>query len=419
MNKIRNIKGTKDLLPDETFIWQEIEEKIHHFNQQFGYKEIRTPAFEESDLFKRGVGSETDIVNKEMYSWIDQGGNNLTLKPELTAPVTRAYIQHELGKSNPINKLYYIDALFRRERPQKGRQRQFHQFGVEVFGSEFPEQDAEIIIMGFTFLQSLGLDDINLEINTIGSKSIRGTYITVLQDLLSKYKHDFSAIDQQRLDKNPLRLFDSKDPKCKEIINETAPTIYNYVSEDDKLHFDKICSILNDSGIQYTHDQKLVRGLDYYTRTTFEIKSSSLGSQDALCGGGRYDELVEQLGGSSTPAVGFAAGIERIIISLGNQIQQDHKSIDIFMIFIGDDALNAGINLANNIRKKCNLSVVTETLRRSMRSQMREANRLNVNHSIIIGEDEIKSNTAIIKNMKNGEQINMDIDKIISYFIKE
>ena len=415
MNKIRNIKGTKDLLPDETFIWQELENKIHHFNQRFGYKEIRTPAFEESHLFERGVGSETDIVNKEMYSWVDQGGNNLTLKPELTAPVTRAYIQHELGKSSPINKLYYIDSLFRRERPQKGRQRQFHQFGVEVFGSAFPEQDAEIIIMAYTFLQSLGLNDITLELNTIGSKSIRSNYITVLQDLLSKYKHDFSDTDQKRLDKNPLRLFDSKDPKCKQIMEENAPTIYEYISDDDKKHFDAVCNILNNANIEYIHDEKLVRGLDYYTRTTFEIKSQALGSQDALCGGGRYDELVEQLGGKSTPAVGFAAGIERIIISMAKQIEQ-HQILDVFMVLIGEDALQIGMNMAIDIRETCDLSVITETLRRSMRSQMREANRLNAKYCLIIGEDEIKTNTVMVKNMIDGQQISIDINKITDYF---
>ena len=419
MKKIRNIKGTKDLLPNETYIWQQLEQKIHRFSQKFGYKEIRTPMFEESALFERGVGAETDIVNKEMYSWIDQGGNCLTLKPELTAPVVRAYIQHELGKSAPINKLYYFDSLFRRERPQKGRQRQFNQFGVEVFGSPFPEQDAEIIMMAFTFLESLGLNEIKLEINTIGSESIQSKYIGILQKLLNKYRDDFSDIDKQRLDKNPLRLFDTKDPRCKEIVHDKAPTIYDYINKEDQIHFNSICSILENLNIPYLHNKKLVRGLDYYTRTTFEIKSKNLGSQDALCGGGRYDELVQQLGGESTPAVGFATGIERIIISLNQQSKKNDAPLDIFMILMGHDAISLGMNIANGIRINCNLSVVTETLQRSIRSQMREANRLNAKYCIIIGDNELASQSFTVKNMIDGTQIDIHKDKIINYFMQK
>ena len=263
MSIIRNIKGTKDLLPKDTYQWEYIFHRIRNFSQRFGYKEINTPIFEESILFERGIGSETDIVNKEMYSWTDQSGKSLTLRPELTAPVTRAYIQHELGKINPINKLYYLGPLFRRERPQKGRQRQFHQFGVEVFGSQFPEQDAEVVMMAFGLLQFLGLDAINLEINTIGSQSNRSKYIQTLQEILSKYRNILSNLDQQRLDKNPLRLFDSKDPKCIEIMHDKAPTIYDYISKEDKEHFSIVCRILDDLGIPYLHNHKLVRGLLY------------------------------------------------------------------------------------------------------------------------------------------------------------
>jgi len=417
MDIIRNIKGSKDLLPDDNCSWRKLENQIHSFIQKFGYKEIRTPIFEESILFERGVGTETDIVNKEMYSWLDQGGKSLTLRPELTAPVVRAYIQHELGKLNPINKLYYIGPLFRRERPQKGRQRQFHQFGVEVFGSKFPEQDAEIIMMAFAFLQSIRLNEINLEINTIGSQENRKEYIAALQDLLGGYANHLSDLDQQRLNKNPLRLFDSKDPKCIELINDKAPTIYNYISKEDKEHFSSVCSILDGISIPYIHNENLVRGLDYYTHTTFEIKSTALGSQDAICGGGRYDGLVEQLGGQATPAVGFAAGIERILIALGEQIQSE--SLDVFIIPIGDAAIKLGMKIANKLRNDLDLSVVTETLQRSLRAQMRDANRLSAQHCIIIGQNELDNSLLTIKNMTDGTQSDVSKYDILDYFSKK
>ena len=344
------------------------------------------------------------------------GGKSLTLKPELTAPVARAYIQHELGKSNPINKLYYVDSLFRRERPQKGRQRQFHQFGVEVFGSKFPEQDAEVIMMAFTFLQSLGLNEINLEINTIGSQANRSSYVKALHALLEDYRGDLSDLDQQRLDKNPLRLFDSKDPKCIQLINDKAPTIYDYISKEDKAHFDSVRDILNDLKIPYSHNEKLVRGLDYYTHTTFEITSKALGSQDAICGGGRYDGLVEQLGGKSTPAVGFAAGIERIILSLNQQSKE--LPVDIFIVTIGNPAIKFGMTVANELRRNCNLVVITDTLQRSMRAQMRDANRLRSRYCIIIGEDELNASTLTIKNMNDGTQADIHKDNLSNYFMK-
>ena len=417
MDIIRNVKGSKDLLPDANCSWRKLENQIHSFIQKFGYKEIRTPIFEESILFERGVGAETDIVNKEMYSWLDQGGKSLTLRPELTAPVVRAYIQHELGKLNPINKLYYIGALFRRERPQKGRQRQFHQFGVEAFGSKFPEQDAEIIMMAFAFLQSIGLNEINLEINTIGSQENRKGYIAELQDLLKGYSNHLSDLDQKRLNKNPLRLFDSKDPKCIELINDKAPTIYNYISKDDKEHFSSVCSILDGLSIPYAHNEKLVRGLDYYTHTTFEIKSTALGSQDTICGGGRYGGLVGQLGGQATPAVGFAAGVERILIALNEQVQSE--SLDIFIITMGNDAIKFGMQIAHQLRNDLDVSVVTETLQRSLRAQMRDANRLSAKYCIIIGQNELDNSCFTIKNMTDGTQADINKDDIFNYFTKK
>ena len=417
MNILRNIKGTKDLLPIDTYSWQNLESRIHHFCQQFGYNEIRTPIFEESLIFERGIGSETDIVNKEMYSWLDQGGKSLTLRPELTAPVVRAYIQHELGKSSSINKLYYLGSLFRRERPQKGRQRQFHQFGVEVFGSKFPEQDAEVIIMAYTFLQSLGLQKLDLEINTIGSQINRLEYISELKNLLDKYRNHLSDLDQKRLDKNPLRLFDSKDSKCIDLLQNKVPTIYKYIVKEDKDHFLSVCKILDNLSIPYKHNERLVRGLDYYTHTTFEIKSRSLGAQDAICGGGRYDGLVKQLGGKDTPAVGFAAGIERIMISLDEKTKS--APLDIFIITMGPDAIQCGMKIANTLRLDGGFSVMTETLQRSLRAQMRDANRLCAKHAIIIGDDEIKNSIFSIKNMIDGSQTDIHKDDLLNYFMQK
>ena len=417
MNIIRNIKGSKDLLPRDVCNWQVLESAIHNFTKKFGYKEIRTPIFEESSLFERGVGADTDIVNKEMYSWMDQGNKSLTLRPELTAPVVRAYIQHELGKLNPINKLYYLGPLFRRERPQKGRQRQFHQFGVEVFGSPFPEQDTEVILMAYSLLKSLGLNQINLEINTIGSQNNRAEYISILQNILNDYRTHLSSLDQQRLDKNPLRLFDSKDPKCIELLEDKAPTMYKYISKDDREHFSSVCTMLDTLSIPYVHNERLVRGLDYYTHTTFEITSKSLGSQDAICGGGRYDGLVEQLGGPVTPAIGFAVGIERIMLALDTDFASE--SIDIFIVVMGSEAIKFGMQIAQELRLKCSLVVVVETLQRSLRSQMREANRLSAKYCIIIGQDEINKATMMVKNMQDGSQDDINKSDIINYFINK
>ena len=312
---LKNIKGTRDVLFDENNIWQYLESYIHKFLNKYGFSQIRTPLFENTNLFSRSIGLQTDIVSKEMYSWTDQGGNNLTLKPEVTASVVRAYIQHNLGKKYPINKLYYIDTLFRRERPQKGRYRQFNQFGVEAIGSEHPEQDAEIIALAYNFYKSLNIENLTLKINSIGSTDVRNQYKIALKEYLMPYKNKLSALSQKRLETNPLRILDTKIDFEIEIINN-APHIIDFLNKEDKEHFSKVLSLLDSLSIKYDIDHKLVRGLDYYCRTVFEIQSTKLGSQDALCGGGRYDYLIEELGGKPTPAIGFAAGIERLILSL-------------------------------------------------------------------------------------------------------
>jgi len=412
---IRNIKGTKDILPDEVSVWIYLENYIHKFFTKFGYKEIRTPSFESTDLFLRSIGKATDIVSKEMYSWTDQGNNNLTLRPELTAPVVRSYIQHQLGKQQKSHKLYYIGSSYRRERPQRGRFRQFEQFGLEAFGSEFPEQDAEIISMAYLLYDSLNVKNLNLKINNIGSKKSRKVYAQKLKEYFSKFENKLTAISKKRLITNPLRILDTKIDFEIELIKK-APKITDYISKEDKKHFQTLLSILDNLKIPYIIDDYLVRGLDYYSRTVFEIQTNSLGSQNALCGGGRYDYLVEELGGSYTPAIGFAAGLERLMIAMNIDNNEIIQNPNVYIISIGTEAMQLSFNLANQLRMEKNLIVINDTLKRSLKAQMKDANRSKVKYSIIIGDEEFKKKIVSIKNMETGNQEELSIDKIIDYF---
>ena len=409
-NQIRSIKGTQDILPDQSYKWQDLENKIHTTMMLYNYGEIRTPAFEKTELFDRGVGTETDIVSKEMYSWTDQGGENLTLKPELTAPVSRSYIQHNLGSQQPLTKLYYIDALFRRERPQKGRFRQFHQFGVEAFGSEHPEIDSEIIAIAVTLFNQIGIKDLTLKLNSIGSENCRENYKKELKEFLMPHFDSLSKASQARFEKNPLRILDSKLPDEIDII-KNAPLISEFWTKDDKDHFDELCSYLDAMNISYSIDPNLVRGLDYYSRTTFEIISSSLGAQDAICGGGRYDRLVETIGGKPTPGIGFAAGMERILMSINHG--NSKESIKIYIVGLGEKVRPVVAKLTNDLRHN-NLSSECDMLRRSMRAQMREANKLGAKYAIIIGDNELQQNRAQLKDLTSGNQETIDMDSIVS-----
>ena len=409
---IRSIKGTQDILPEESMKWQSLEDQIRKISSYYGYKEIRTPAFENTKLFSRGVGEETDIVSKEMYSWTDQGGENLTLKPELTAPVARAYIQHNLGRIRPINKLYYIDALFRRERPQKGRYRQFHQFGVEAFGSEHPEIDAEVIALAISVFESLGLKGLKLNLNSIGSSECRENYRTALQDYLKPYFNDLTETSQKRFNDNPLRILDTKAANEIEIL-EDAPKISNYLTNDDQTHFDEVIEYLDILEIEYELMPKLVRGLDYYSRTTFEITSLDLGAQNAICGGGRYDGLTEILGGKPTPGIGFAAGMERILLAMKDD-QFNKDEVKIYIVGLGDNTLKTVIKLAEDLREQ-NLSTEFDVLRRSLKAQLREANKMNVKYAIIIGDEELESNQLEVKNFSTGNQQKIELSKIVDH----
>tara|TARA_B110000467_G_C18257017_1_gene443991 strand:+ start:1 stop:1167 length:1167 start_codon:yes stop_codon:yes gene_type:complete len=384
-----------------------------------GYGEIRTPIFESTELFSRSVGEHTDIVNKEMYTWEDQNGQSLTLRPEMTASVVRTYIQNQLWKQEPISKFFYIGPLFRRERPQKGRLRQFHQFGVEALGSKYPEQDAEVIAMAYNIYNMFGLDKLSVKINSLGQSDIKSKYGKALQKSMMDFKDVFSEQEWIRLNNNPLRILDTKNNNLKKIINENAPNIFDFISTDDKKHFNKVTSILDSMNIPYEHDVKLVRGLDYYSRTVFELTSSELGAQDALCGGGRYDNLVSDLGGANIPAIGFAAGIERLILAM-KLSNNDSINTDIYIISNEEIYIEYVMTLADKMRKELGVAVYTDTLRRSIKSQMRHANKMNAKYSIIINKELFKnSKKLLIKNMTDNNQEEISEEKIIDFFQSE
>jgi len=412
MTSIRSIKGTQDILPDQSHRWQALEAAIRNTMERYNYKEIRTPAFERTELFARGVGVETDIVSKEMYSWTDQSGENLTLKPELTAPVARSFIQHNLGGQSPINKLYYIDALFRRERPQKGRYRQFHQFGIEAFGSEHPEIDAEVIALAMSVFNNIGLSELTLKLNSIGSPECRGNYRNALRDFLKPHFNDLSETSQKRFENNPLRILDSKAPHEIDILKD-APNISDCWTAEDKAHFEEVCTLLDAMEISYKLTPSLVRGLDFYTRTTFEITSTSLGAQDALCGGGRYDGLVETLGGKPTPGIGFAAGMERILLALGDD-NSNEGTTQVYIVGLGENVRSTVIKLAENLRKN-NIRTDLDVLRRSLKAQMREANKGGAQIAIIIGDQELEQGKAEVKDLSSGEQSQVEINELINH----
>ena len=416
MKNFRSIKGTHDILPEDSYKWRHLESIVHQVCAQFGYQEIRTPIFEQNKLFSRSVGEESDIVTKEMYSWEDKENSFLTLRPELTAPVARAYNQHNLGNLSPIHRFYYIGPLFRRERPQKGRQRQFHQFGIEAFGSNFAEQDAEIIALAWHLLTHFRLTNkIDLQVNSIGTSECRAGYRDALKQFLKPHFDELSEISKRRFNTNPLRILDSKNKKEQTIL-KNGPRISDYYTKDDKEHFNEVKTYLKAMNIPFTINSGLVRGLDYYTKTVFEITSNELGSQDALLGGGRYDSLVETLGGKPTPGIGFAAGIERILLLINEENFKEHKPVpDIYLICLEKKGNPVSLNIAKKLRLK-GLNIVSDPLRRSMKAQMRDANKLRARYVLILGESELKDNTIIFKNLESGKQESIKQEKIVKYF---
>ncbi len=409
---IRAIKGTKDILPADIPRWRYLEETVRRIFENFNYKEIRTPVFEETALFARSIGEETDIVSKEMYTFTDKGGTSITLKPEMTAGVVRAFIEHSLGAQQPLSKLYYISPMFRQERPQAGRLRQFHQFGAEALGSTSPLLDAEMIQMAYEVLSSLGLKDLSVKINSLGVPADRENYKKILREFLSDKKDMLSEDSRKRFDKNILRIFDSKVESDQELI-KGAPLLIDYISEESKNDFEIVKEYLSKLSIPFELDPKLVRGLDYYTKTTFEIISGKVGAQSALLGGGRYDLLVEQLGGKPTPGVGFAAGMERILLACQNEnsFTVDEPSIDIYIVRIDKELDLVVSEIASKLRKE-NIATDYDYLQRSVKAQMREANKMNAKFTLFVGGDEFKEGMINLKNMKTGEQQSISVENL-------
>lgn len=412
---IQAIRGTKDLLPEVIHNWVFIENKLREVSQKYGYDEIRTPIFEKTEVFSRGVGEQTDIVNKEMYTFIDKSGESITLRPEMTAGLVRSVIQNALLNASPILKLWYFGPFFRYERPQKGRLRQFHQYGAECIGSPNPESDIEIIMLADSINKSLGIDNYTLLINSIGNTESRIIYKKILFEYLSSQKNHLSFDSQKRLETNPLRILDSKEECDKEILKE-VPSILDYLDDKSKKHFEFVCMGLRSSGIEYFIEPRLVRGLDYYSHTVFELRHQSLGAQDSFGGGGRYDTLFEQLGSKPTPAIGFAMGIERILLILENtnKTLAKNNNCDIYIIRADDRSLGTIVNLAKKLRD-LGYKIEIDLLRRSVKSQFREANRLGAKFSIIIGEEELEQKVYTIKEMNTGEQKMINVDELIIF----
>ncbi|MGK9475193.1 histidine--tRNA ligase [Melioribacter sp. OK-6-Me] len=413
---IKAVTGTKDILPGDIPKWRYIENLVRTTFEKFNYSEIRTPIFEETRLFARGIGEETDIVSKEMYTFEDRGGLSITLKPEMTAAVVRALIEHSLHKKSQLNKLFYISPMFRQERPQAGRLRQFHQFGAEAIGSNDPFLDAEMIVIAYSILNQIGLKNLTVIINTLGIPSERESYKNELKGYLKNHYSRLSNESKRRYETNILRIFDSKEEQDIEIMKD-APLLIDFLGAQSLEHFDKVKNALVKLGIKYEIEPRLVRGLDYYTHTTFEIASGSVGSQSALCGGGRYNGLVAQLGGDDLPGVGFAAGIERILLACENEnilnIPQD--KIDVYVALLDKNLNDDSFILTNRLRQK-GLKAECDYLSRSLKAQMREANKLNASYVLFFGGEEYNDKKALLKNMTTGEQTAIsfeDIDLVV------
>lgn len=409
---IKAITGTKDILPSDILKWYHLENIVKKVFQNFNYREIRTPVFEETALFARGIGEETDIVSKEMYTFRDRSDTSITLKPEMTAGVVRAFIEHSLGEKQSLNKLFYISPMFRQERPQAGRLRQFHQFGAEALGSSSPLLDAEMIEMAFEILKLLGLKDLSVKINSLGIPSARENYKNELRKYLSDKKDKLTEESKIRFEKNILRIFDSKAEQDQEIM-KNAPLLIDYLDDESKNDIEVVKSYLKNLNIPFEVEPKLVRGLDYYTKTTFEIISGKVGAQSSLCGGGRYDLLVEELGGKPTPGVGFAAGMERILLACENEsvLNLPEPSIDIYLVRIDNDLLLKISELASQLRKH-DLIVDYDYLNRSVKAQMREANKMNARFVLFVGGDEYKNEELVLKNLSNGQQENIKLNEL-------
>jgi len=421
MSLIRVPKGTRDIWGEEIYLWYKVEETVRSVASTFQYEEIRTPIFESTDLFARGVGEITDIVQKEMYTFLDKGGRSLTLRPEGTAPIMRAYLEHGLNISNPRIKWFYMGPMFRYERPQAGRMRQFHQFGFEAIGFPQPACDAEIILIAWLISKKLGLENLSLEINNLGCSDCRVEYIKVLKDFLKREGNNLCANCRARIDKNPLRVLDCKEEVCQEVIHSSVfPLVQDFLCEECREHQDDLIEILRELDISFSINPYLVRGLDYYTRTAFEIKTGELGAQDAVAGGGRYDNLSSALGGPPVPGVGFAAGIERMILLLAKKYDPSSlKERPLFYLApldkVGEKPL---LQLASFLGEK-SIPFYLEFGDKGLKYHLKKAQKMGINTVIIVGKEEKNKGEFIWKDMSSGEQMSVNKEKLLAKLLEE
>lgn len=415
-------RGTQDILPEDSIKWRHIENKLDELMELYNYKEIRTPIFESTELFARGVGDSTDVVQKEMYTFKDKGDRSLTLRPEGTAAVVRSYIEHKMqGNPNQPVKLYYNGPMFRYERKQKGRYRQFNQFGVEAIGAENPSIDAEVLAMVMHIYESFGLKHLKLVINSIGDSESRKEYNKALVNHFEPVIDTFCSDCQSRLHTNPMRILDCKIDRDKEAI-KTAPRITDYLNDDSKAYYEQVKHHLDDLNIPYVEDPNLVRGLDYYTHTAFELMMDNPnydGAITTLCGGGRYNGLLQLLDGPSETGIGFALSIERLLLALEEEgIELDiEENFDLFIVTMGEEADRYAVKLLNDLRKN-GVKADKDYLNRKIKGQMKQADRLNAKYTIVIGDQELENNSIAIKNMTTGESENIQLDQLINYFKK-
>ena len=415
---INIVKGTKDILPKDSFKWQFVEDAFKKTAFEYGFKEIRTPLIEHTDLFERGIGDTTDVVNKEMYSF-EIKGRNLSLKPEGTASVVRSFIENKLYADVLPAKYFYITPCYRYENTQMGRQREFHQFGIEVFGSPKMSADAEVISIADRYLKKLGIKDLELRINSIGCPNCRSEYRKALQDFFRPHFDELCDTCKDRFEKNPMRILDCKNPKCKEL-SKGAPSILDYLCDDCRNDFETLKTDLDALDIQYTVDPGIVRGLDYYTKTAFEFVTTRLGAQGTVCGGGRYDNLVSQLGGPETAAVGFGLGIERLLMlsdEEGIEIEKP-ETCDLFIASLGENAKLKALKLANEMRDK-GFNVIIDLCERGLKGQLKYADRLNARYCAVIGDDELERGVAAMRDMKKSSQEDVAFEDLEKYIKQE
>lgn len=411
-------KGTKDLLPQDAYKWHFIEKTAREIAAEYNFKEIRTPTFEHTEVFLRGVGETTDVVNKEMYTFLDKGGRSITLKPEGTAGVARAFIENGLQGGALPAKLYYITSCFRYERPQAGRLREFHQFGVEFLGASRPSADAETILLAKNFLDRIGVKNVTLHINSIGCKECRKEYHAALLKYLKAHEEKLCPLCRERMEKNPLRVLDCKNEECKKI-TAGAPKILDYLCEDCRSHLEKTEKLLRESGVEFVLDPNIVRGLDYYSRTVFEFVSEEIGAQGTVLGGGRYDGLISSIGGSDVAGIGFAAGIERLLLVLENTGVKipDEGGVTVYFAPMGEEASEKAFILTENLRK---LGVTAETdhVGRGIKAQFKYADKIGAKFVGVIGSDELTKNVVKLKDMSSGEEKEVPFGNLAEFFRK-